>query len=92
MDIILPAHIGLGNEFVKAGKEKGFKVIDYNAPYHEGKEHFLNIKLIIKWIWLSLFELHISSQQYHTISLLQRYIMTKWRTDTLKQLTNENSM
>lgn len=37
LEISLPAYTGLADQFVKAGKEKGFKVIDYNAPFHEGK-------------------------------------------------------
>lgn len=45
MEVMLPAHTGLADHFVKAGKEKGFKVIDYNAPYHEGKQPFFLITL-----------------------------------------------
>ncbi|ODM94363.1 Glucose dehydrogenase [FAD, quinone] [Orchesella cincta] len=41
MEVSLPAYQGLANQFVNAGKESGFKIIDYNAPFHEGFAPFL---------------------------------------------------
>jgi hypothetical protein len=36
LDIGVPAYTGMAEYFVKAGKEQGYPIIDYNAPFHSG--------------------------------------------------------
>jgi len=37
LDIGIPAYTGMAQYFVRAGKELGYPIIDYNAPYHTGE-------------------------------------------------------